>query len=151
MAKKTKLKGGLDTRLARSLFKGGDSGPALVAGKHAESLLYERVAAGEMPPGKKKLAPREVELLARWIDAGAENGTRRTRNAGGRRHVHRRRTARTGRSSRSAGRRFRASSMPSSCARRSIAFLLSRLQVAAISRTAPRPIAPRSSAGSPSI
>src|SRR4029077_7597806 len=66
------MKGGLDARLARSLLKGGDSGPAIEAGKHGTSLLYERVAAGEMPPGKKKLAPREVEVLARWIDAGAK-------------------------------------------------------------------------------
>jgi len=65
------VKGGLDARLVRSLLKGGDSGPALVAGKHAESLIYERVAAGEMPPGKKKLSPRDLEILARWIDQGA--------------------------------------------------------------------------------
>src|SRR5436309_3493024 len=49
------LKGGLDLRLVRSMEKGGDSGPAIVAGKHAESLLHQRVASGEMPPGKKKL------------------------------------------------------------------------------------------------
>src|SRR5262245_18132797 len=65
------LKGGLDARLARSLIKGGDSGPVIVPGKHGESLLYERVAAGEMPPGKKKLPARDVELIARWIDGGA--------------------------------------------------------------------------------
>lgn len=66
------LKGNLDARLARFLLKGGDSGPAVVAGKHEESLLYERVAAGDMPPGKKKLAPRDIEMLARWIDGGAK-------------------------------------------------------------------------------
>src|SRR5260370_27817014 len=65
------LQGGLDARLVRSLQKGGDSGPALVAGKHAESLIYERVAAGEMPPGKKKLAPRDVEVFAPWIALAA--------------------------------------------------------------------------------
>jgi mono/diheme cytochrome c family protein len=65
------LKGNLDARLVRSLLAGGDAGPAVVAGKHAESLLYQRAAAGEMPPGKKKLAPRDIEMLARWIDAGA--------------------------------------------------------------------------------
>src|SRR5437763_11574177 len=65
-------KGNLDTRLAHFLLKGGDTGPAIVPGKHADSLLYERVSAGEMPPGKKKLAPREVDLLARWIDGGAK-------------------------------------------------------------------------------
>ena len=65
------LKGNFDARLARFLLKGGDSGPAIVAGKHDKSLLYEKVAAGEMPPGKKKLSPREIEVLARWIDSGA--------------------------------------------------------------------------------
>jgi mono/diheme cytochrome c family protein len=66
------LKGALDTRLARFLLKGGDSGPAFVAGEHAKSLLYERITLGEMPPGKKKLSPREIELFARWIDEGAK-------------------------------------------------------------------------------
>jgi hypothetical protein len=65
------IEGGLDTRLARFLLKGGDSGPGVVPGKHAESLLYERIAAGEMPPGKKKLSSKEIETIARWIDAGA--------------------------------------------------------------------------------
>src|SRR5437867_3519532 len=50
------VKGGFDLRLARFLLKGGDSGPAVVPGEHGESLLYQRVAAGEMPPGKKKLS-----------------------------------------------------------------------------------------------
>ena len=66
------LKGAFDARLARFLRKGGDSGPAVVPGKHAESLLYDRVASGEMPPGKKKLSPRQIEVLAQWIDAGAK-------------------------------------------------------------------------------
>ena len=65
------VKGGLDARLARFLLKGGESGPAIVSGKHAESLLYERVVSGEMPPGKKKISAREIDVLARWIDAGA--------------------------------------------------------------------------------
>src|SRR5262245_4252660 len=65
-------KAGLAARRARCLLNGGGSGPAIEPGRHAPSLLYERVAAGEMPPGKKKLAPREVEILARWIDGGAK-------------------------------------------------------------------------------
>ncbi len=65
-------KGGLDLRLVRYMSAGGDSGPAIVAGKHEESLVYQRVAAGEMPPGKKKLSPEEVETIARWIDSGAK-------------------------------------------------------------------------------
>ncbi len=65
------LKGGLDARLARFLRSGGESGPAIVPGKHAGSLLYERVSSGEMPPGTKVLSAKEVAILARWIDSGA--------------------------------------------------------------------------------
>src|SRR5256885_15504013 len=56
-----KPKGGLDLRLVRSIVNGGDSGPAVTPGKPDGSLLYQRLVAGEMPPGKKKLsapAPR---------------------------------------------------------------------------------------------
>ncbi len=64
-------KGGLDTRLARFLISGGESGPAIVPGKHTASRLYERVASGEMPPGAKRLSARDISVLARWIDGGA--------------------------------------------------------------------------------
>ena len=65
------LKGGIDARLARLLIKGGDSGPGVVPGKHGESLLYQRMASEEMPPGKKKASAAELEIIAKWIDAGA--------------------------------------------------------------------------------
>jgi mono/diheme cytochrome c family protein len=65
------LEGSLDARLARFLLAGGDSGPAVVPGKHAESLIYERISTGEMPPGEKKLSLAEMETIAQWIDAGA--------------------------------------------------------------------------------
>ena len=62
----------LDLRLARLIAKGGESGPAVVAGKHADSLLWKRVTAGEMPPGEKKLSDKERRIIAAWIDAGAK-------------------------------------------------------------------------------
>ena len=65
------LHGGLDTRLVRFILKGGESGAAVVPGDHAASLLYQRVASGEMPPGKKKVPTEELEVIALWIDAGA--------------------------------------------------------------------------------
>jgi len=65
------VQGGLDVRLVRLMAKGGEGGPALVAGDHKKSLLYERIAAGEMPPGEKKVSPQELAVIARWIDAGA--------------------------------------------------------------------------------
>ena len=42
-------KKGLDTRQARLLLEGGKAGPAIVPGKSAESLLFQRVSKGEMP------------------------------------------------------------------------------------------------------
>jgi hypothetical protein len=66
------MKGSLDARLARTLLKGGDSGPALEPGDHAHSLLYQRIVAGEMPPSEKKLTPAQISVLARWIDQGAK-------------------------------------------------------------------------------
>ncbi len=70
--------GGLDLRTLESRLKGGKSGPALVAGKPAESLLYKRMANGTMPPDKmaKDLAielpsDAETEKIRSWIMAGA--------------------------------------------------------------------------------
>ena len=66
------LKGSLDTRTAKLLLQGGDSGAAIVEGDHANSLLHQRVAAGEMPPDAKTLTPAQINVLARWIDSGAK-------------------------------------------------------------------------------
>ncbi len=65
------IKAGLDLRLRRLMATGGESGPAIVPGKHAESLLFERIQSGEMPPTDKKVSPEELALIAAWIDAGA--------------------------------------------------------------------------------
>lgn len=66
------LQGGLDLRLVRTMFKGGESGPALVAKNHADSVMFQRMHDGEMPPGEKKVLPSELAVIARWIDAGAK-------------------------------------------------------------------------------
>jgi Protein of unknown function (DUF1553)/Protein of unknown function (DUF1549)/Planctomycete cytochrome C len=66
-----KPKGGLDVRLRRSLVEGGKNGPAIVPGKPGDSSLMVRVRSGEMPPGKKKLDAAAIDMLAKWIAAGA--------------------------------------------------------------------------------
>lgn len=67
------LSGALDLRLQRLILKGGESGETIVSGKHAESLLYQYVESGEMPPDEKlQLKPEEVALIAKWIDQGAK-------------------------------------------------------------------------------
>ncbi|HEY1048996.1 MAG TPA: c-type cytochrome domain-containing protein, partial [Prosthecobacter sp.] len=66
------MKGGLDVRLARFILKGGKSGPAVVAGKTAESHLLELVKDGEMPKGKAKLSDKDIGVLESWIAEGAK-------------------------------------------------------------------------------
>ncbi|MCA9015592.1 MAG: DUF1549 domain-containing protein [Planctomycetaceae bacterium] len=58
------------------ILKGGDIGPAIIAGKPQESLLYQvltKDADFEMPPeGQgRKLKPDEVQLIRTWIEQGA--------------------------------------------------------------------------------
>jgi mono/diheme cytochrome c family protein len=66
--------GSLDLRLVRLISKGGDSGPAIVAGKSEESLIVQRLIAGEMPPeGKgKPLNPDQIAIIRNWIAQGAK-------------------------------------------------------------------------------
>jgi cytochrome c553 len=67
--------GALDVRLRRFLVAGGDSGPALVAGKPQQSLMLKRIRAKEMPPGddvKKKVSDEDIDTIARWITQGAK-------------------------------------------------------------------------------
>lgn len=63
----------LDTR--EGVLKGGDSGPAIVPGKPAESLLVTAIRYTDpdlrMPPKGKKLPAREVAVLERWVKMGA--------------------------------------------------------------------------------
>lgn len=73
-----KQEGGLDLRTRQSMLKGGKSGPAMVLGKPAESLLLKRIHAGEMPPkellivaGVKPISEPEIQKLARWIELDA--------------------------------------------------------------------------------
>ena len=61
----------LDVRLVRSMLAGGDSGAALVARQPDESLVWQRIASDEMPPGKKKLSEAEKTTLRLWIEQGA--------------------------------------------------------------------------------
>ena len=65
-----KARGELDLTTRASLLKGGQTGAAVVPGKVADSLLFAKAHDGKMPPGQP-LAAAEVDLLRRWIDAGA--------------------------------------------------------------------------------
>ena len=67
-------KGELTLDTPANVLKGGDSGPAVVSGKPDESPIYERIHNGTMPPAKKdRLSEHEVDLVRRWIVAGARS------------------------------------------------------------------------------
>jgi len=57
-------------------LKGGDFGPVIKAGKADESELVTRITSTDekkrMPPDGDRLSIAEIDLLKRWIDAGAE-------------------------------------------------------------------------------
>jgi hypothetical protein len=60
-----------------ALMKGGKTGPAVVPGKSADSLLVQlagRTKDPVMPPGKKNvpLTPEELALVKLWVDQGAK-------------------------------------------------------------------------------
>ncbi len=62
--------GGLNLSTPALVAQGGESGSAIVAGQLSQSLLWQRIAADEMPP-EEPLTAAERETLARWIEGGA--------------------------------------------------------------------------------
>ncbi|MBU6301265.1 MAG: hypothetical protein KGS60_06920 [Verrucomicrobia bacterium] len=84
---KTTTKAGLNMETPALMRKGGDSGPALIPGKGAESLVVEaslHTPDLEMPPKNNKagatdLTPAQIALLKTWIDLGAKDSIPQTR------------------------------------------------------------------------
>ena len=71
-----KIKGKLLMDSLAALLKGGSSGPALVAGKPDESEMIKRLVLPKdhddiMPPKGGPLAANEIDVLKRWVAAGA--------------------------------------------------------------------------------
>jgi Protein of unknown function (DUF1553)/Protein of unknown function (DUF1549)/Planctomycete cytochrome C len=69
-----KPKGKLNLSSARSLARGGESGPVVVPGNLDESLIWDQVSTDEMPPRPgEPLSSAEKLLLRQWIEQGAKN------------------------------------------------------------------------------
>lgn len=70
-----KDKGGFRLDSRDTLLQGGDSGPAIVPGKSAESLLVALVQGFDpdnlMPRKGSRLTPEQIGVLRAWIDQGA--------------------------------------------------------------------------------
>ncbi|MBB74566.1 MAG: hypothetical protein CMJ75_08640 [Planctomycetaceae bacterium] len=64
--------GELDLRTLPAMLRGGETGPAIIAGHAAKSTLWQRVVRDEMPAGdeREKLSAEEKATLQRWIDDG---------------------------------------------------------------------------------
>src|SRR5437016_3625526 len=67
------MKGELNLESYETLMKGGETGPAIVSGKPAESLLLQQIehkAKPFMPPPKKakKLGDTDIALIRAWIE-----------------------------------------------------------------------------------
>ena len=84
---KTTTKADLNMETPELMKKGGESGPGLVPGKSAESLIVQASLHQhdmEMPPGNNKsgavdLKPAEIALLKQWIDQGAKSSVQQER------------------------------------------------------------------------
>jgi WD40 repeat protein len=75
----TKKEGRLDLGSYATMMRGGKSGPAIVPGKSAESLLCKlagKTIRPMMPPkGEDPLTPQELALIKLWVDQGAKPPT----------------------------------------------------------------------------
>ena len=77
----------LDLRTRESMIRGGKSGPALIPGKAASSLVYQKIARNEMPPKKnifgdqvyvRRVDARDISALKNWINAGSPQARRQS-------------------------------------------------------------------------
>jgi len=70
-----KIKGGLLLDTSEGLLKGGDTGPAIIAGDPEKSLLIKAVRYTDenlqMPPKGKRLASTQIQDLEAWVRMGA--------------------------------------------------------------------------------
>ena len=62
--------GGLSLESYANLMTGGNSGTVIISGDHSNSLLWERINNGQMPPNGQ-LPSSNIDLIAAWIDEGA--------------------------------------------------------------------------------
>src|SRR5882724_10803720 len=84
-AEAEKVKGGLLLDTREGLFKGGETGPAIVPGNPDKSLLIKAVRYTDenlqMPPKNKKLSPEQIADLEAWVKMGAPDPRTATQGA----------------------------------------------------------------------
>ncbi len=77
-------KAGLDLTTAKSILKGGRSGPAAISKNSIKSLLVIRLLGTDgnsvMPLGFKPLNPDKINLIKKWIDDGCISTGKETKH-----------------------------------------------------------------------
>jgi hypothetical protein len=67
-------KADLNLQTHASALKGGSGGPAVVAGRSSQSLLFKSITdpddGARMPPKKPMIPQAQITVIQRWIDAG---------------------------------------------------------------------------------
>ena len=64
-------KGGLDLSRKTAARAGGESGEVILPGKSQESLLWDQIESGDMPPSGEPLSDKDKAFVRKWIDGGA--------------------------------------------------------------------------------
>ena len=72
----TQPRGGLDLTHSKGLFKGGNSGAAIVKNEVSKSLVFNRITRSQsdlkfMPPAGIPMKYDEIQLIEWWINSGA--------------------------------------------------------------------------------
>lgn len=65
-----KREGELSLASPRAIVRGGENGRPVVPGAPDQSLLWQRIAAGEMPPNEP-LSTDDQRVIEQWIEGGA--------------------------------------------------------------------------------
>ena len=66
-------KGGLSLKNYGDLMNGGQDGQVIAPGDAANSMLVQAIAAGKMPKRAAKLPQAQIDTIAAWVTAGAQN------------------------------------------------------------------------------
>ena len=63
--------GGLSLTSYNNAMNGGNSGDVVIPYDYANSILWQYVNSGYMPPSATDLTQTQIDLIAQWIDEGA--------------------------------------------------------------------------------
>ncbi len=67
------IKEGFDMTSYDTLMAGSFNGSVITPGSAVDSFLVEQLLTGEMPKRGPKLTPEQIQIIADWVNAGAQN------------------------------------------------------------------------------